>query len=87
MITTTGERDIEIGRALKRARNAKGLSQWDLANACNTLNGQISDIERGRRSLTLRTARICSDLLDVDFVLMLLQSCCPPGYTVTKDTK
>ena len=43
-ITTTQD----IGAAIRRARNAQGLRQPDLAGACGTSVRFISELERGK---------------------------------------
>lgn len=39
-----------LGNALKRARQAKGLSQLQLANRANVAQSYINDLEAGRKT-------------------------------------
>lgn len=49
-----------IVEALKRARKAAGVTQWDLAHALGTDQSQISKLERSERRLDIIDyLRIC----------------------------
>ena len=57
-----------IGTNIKRFRTEQELSQLDLAVMCNLEKTAISRIENGRTNLTLKTALILSDALEIEVV-------------------
>ena len=66
---------IRIGLKIKELREAKNISQQDLAAACNFEKSNMSRIEAGRTNLTIGTLlKICEalninliDALDTDY--------------------
>lgn len=54
-----------FGASLKRIREAKGMSQLDLASLSSLEKTSISRIENGRTNITLTTAIILSTSLGV----------------------
>ncbi len=54
-----------FGLSIKSIREAKGLSQLDLASLSNLEKTSISRIENGRTNVTLTTIAILSAALDV----------------------
>ena len=61
----------DIGKRIKQARQAKGLSQMELAEAVGISVSFLSNIEVGRQSMNIRTLIAISDILDVstDWIL------------------
>ena len=61
----------DIGKRIKQARQAKGLSQMELAEAVGISVSFLSNIEVGRQSMNIRTLIAISDALDVstDWIL------------------
>ena len=61
----------EIGKRVKQARQAKGLSQMELAEAVGISVSFLSNIEVGRQSMNIKTLIAISDTLDVstDWIL------------------
>lgn len=57
----------EPGAALKGARLREGLSQVELAKMCQTTQGAISAMERGRRSIGKRVARRLAMVLNTHY--------------------
>ena len=61
----------DIGKRIKQARQAKGMSQMELAEAVGVSVSFLSNIEVGRQSMNIRTLIAISDVLDVstDWIL------------------
>ncbi len=61
----------EIGQRIKQARQAKGMSQMELAEAIGISVSFLSNIEVGKQSMNIRTLIAISDILDVstDWIL------------------
>ena len=57
--------------ALVKARNDKGLSQRDLAQALRVSQSKIASIENGKRTLTLDMAAMMARELEVDLAPLL----------------
>ena len=55
-----------LGENVRKLRMKRGLSQGDLASACNVSYPRISEIERGVGNPTVRTLKLIADKLDVD---------------------
>lgn len=47
------ERRVRVGLAIRRAREAAGLSQADLARAADLPRSHVCDTEQGRRGVSL----------------------------------
>lgn len=56
----------EIGTKLKELRKARSLKQWQVAEGVGLSRAAISNIEAGRRSLTLATLQTFADFYKVD---------------------
>lgn len=56
----------ELGRRIKTAREAKGLSQEDLAGAVGVRSGIVSRWENGRNVPRLKRLAEIADVLDCD---------------------
>ncbi len=56
---------VKIGRNIKAAREAGGMSQQDLAAGCNFEKSNMSRIEAGRSNLTVGTLLKISDVLGI----------------------
>lgn len=61
----------DIGKRIKQARQAKGLSQMELAESVGISVSFLSNIEVGRQSMNIRTLIAISEILDVstDWIL------------------
>ena len=55
-----------LGAALRRVREARGLSQHDLAQAADVQRTTISAIENSQRSVNTETLLRLCDVLDVE---------------------
>ena len=58
--------NIEIGTKLKELRKSRSLKQWQVAEGVGLSRAAISNIEAGRRSLTLSTLQTFADFYKVD---------------------
>ena len=58
--------EIEIGKKLKDLRLARSLKQSEVAEALGLSRAAISNIESGRRSLTLHTLKKFADFYKID---------------------
>lgn len=61
-----GNNNKEIGAKLKELRKARSLKQWQVAEGVKLSRAAISNIEAGRRSLTLSTLQTFADFYKVD---------------------
>lgn len=55
----------EIGERVRQARQARGLSQADLAELLNVSDGYISKVELGKNAMTVTVLVKLSDALNV----------------------
>ena len=69
------ERTIEraLGAVVRRSREARGLSQDQLAEVCELDRTYISAIERGLRNVSLNAVRQIAEGLDLSFPHFLRQ--------------
>lgn len=58
--------NLDIGHKLKELRKARSLKQWQVAEGVGLSRAAISNIEAGRRSLTLSTLQTFADFYKVD---------------------
>ena len=58
--------DTKIGSKLKELRLSRDLKQCEVAEALNLSRAAISNIENGRRSLTLNTLKRFADFYKID---------------------
>lgn len=60
--------DIEtrFGKQVKYYRNKRGMTQSELADACGKHQHYISDVECGKRNVTLKAIEKIADALRVD---------------------
>lgn len=58
--------DTKIGTKLKDLRLARSLKQFEVAEALGLSRAAISNIEHGRRSLTLNTLKRFADFYQID---------------------
>lgn len=56
---------MSIGENVKRFRNARKLSQLQLAEAVGVTQPMIAQIERGTKSLTMELGKDIADILKV----------------------
>lgn len=54
--------DIELAKRLKSYRNFKNLTQKDVAKHLNVPHSAVSDIENGKRDITVGELKIFSNL-------------------------
>lgn len=53
----------KLGKNIKRIREAKGLSLWDVSHECAIDASKIAKIEKGQFNITLRTVNeLCKGL-------------------------
>jgi transcriptional regulator with XRE-family HTH domain len=62
---------IALGRRIKRLREKKGLSQGQLAQACDLWRGHIGQIERGNHNIRLSSLLKITKKLDITIERML----------------
>jgi len=55
----------KLGQNMKRIRTKKNMSQGDIARALEVDRGYISNIESGKKNLTLATIQKLADALGV----------------------
>ena len=55
----------KLGQNMKRIRTKKNMSQGDIARALEVDRGYISNIENGKKNLTLATIQKLADALGV----------------------
>ena len=55
----------KLGQNMKRIRTKKNMSQGDIARALEVDRGYISNIESGKKNLTLATIQRLADALGV----------------------
>ncbi len=55
----------KLGQNMKRIRTKKNMSQGDIARALEVDRGYISNIESGKKNLTLATIQKLADALKV----------------------
>lgn len=63
-----------IGEKLKDLRLARDLKQFEVAEAVDLSRATISNIESGRRSLTLKTLKRFADFYKIDISYFELES-------------
>lgn len=56
----------DLGKNIKKYRQAKGLKQFDIAIALDCTYEYISRVERGQKYLSLRRLFELADILEVD---------------------
>lgn len=61
-----------FGKNVKKYRNQSELSQEDLADMCNLHRTYISDIERGKRSISLNNIEKISLALNIDIYKLFI---------------
>ena len=64
---------IECGMRLKECRQEAGMTQKELADKINLTYQSISNIECGKRSLTVENARACAKVLNVRMEYLLCE--------------
>ena len=58
--------NIEFGKKIVALRNAKGISQEELAYRCGIHRAYMGTIERGEKSVTLNTIEKIAKGLEID---------------------
>lgn len=64
----------ELGDKVKILRKRRGLKQDDLAEVLELSRGQISNLEKGRRNLSLKQLEKLCDYFKVDISYFLMSS-------------
>ena len=59
---------LQFGLKIKALREARDMSQTELASLCDLEKTSISRIENGRTNITLKTSVILSKALDVKLI-------------------
>lgn len=61
-----------MGRRIKKARKAKGLTQEQLAELCDLSTAHIGHVERGSRALSIETLVKIAMVLEIstDYILL-----------------
>ena len=67
------DKKIECGKRLKECRLEAGITQKELADKINITYQSISNIECGKRSLTVENARSCAKILNVRIEYLLCE--------------
>lgn len=57
---------LKVGKQLKELREARGWRQYEVADKVNMSRASISNIEAGRRSLTLQGLKKFAELYQID---------------------
>ena len=57
--------ETRFGLNVRKIRKEKGLTKEDLANCCNCYQHYISELERGKRNISLRAADMIANALGV----------------------
>jgi transcriptional regulator with XRE-family HTH domain len=65
---------VKIGEAVKIARNAKGLTQGQLAEACGVDQPMISRIEKGSEDVSEKKLKLVCNWLDIGEVDTVLKN-------------
>lgn len=58
---------VQIGERIKELRDAKNLSQQDLANAADMERSFITHIETGKRNISVDTLQKVLEALEISF--------------------
>lgn len=73
MLTTVGTQRIfgnkDVGRAIRAARTARGLTQIELAQHANVSRGVLQKLEGGRGTATLENVLKILHMLSLDLVV------------------
>ena len=65
---------VKIGEAVKIARNAKGLTQGQLAELCGIDQSMISRIESGNENLSEKKIKLVCGILQLGEIATALKS-------------
>ncbi len=60
-----------LGKRVREARIARGLTQQELANLCCLNRSYISEVEAGKRNITISNAEKIALALQIDLVDLL----------------
>lgn len=58
--------EARFGHNVRKIRKSKKITQEELANKCNCYQHYISELERGKRNISLRAAEIIANALGVE---------------------
>ena len=62
---------MTVGGNIKKLRKARGLSQFDFAKKIGISRNYVSELERDKRSPSVRTLKSIADKLDIPITLLL----------------
>jgi len=65
-MTDKKQLQIAIGKRIKQLREEQGISQQDIAAACNIEKTNFSRIETGNTNPTIYTLKIIADNLNIE---------------------
>ena len=63
---------FDLGEKIKLLRNRRGLKQDDLSDVLNLSRGQISNLEKGRRNISLKQLEKLCEYFKVDISYFLM---------------
>ena len=61
----------KVGEAIKKARKEQGITQMDLADACNFEKQNMQRLESGRTNPTIKTLLKIARALDIELIDLL----------------
>ena len=64
---------VRYGKAVRKFRNKKMLSQEDFADKCGLHRTYISDVELGKRNVSLENVERISDALDMSIADIFIE--------------
>lgn len=62
---------VELGEKIKSLRKRRCLKQDDIANILKISRGQVSNLEKGRRSINLEQLNILCNFFEIDMSYFL----------------
>lgn len=65
---------MKVGKQIQELREARGWRQWELAEKVGVSRSTVSNIESGRRSLTLETLRRFCDVFQINISYFAIES-------------
>lgn len=75
---------VKIGEAVKIARNAKGMSQGQLADLCGIDQPMISRIESGNENVSEKKIKFVCDVLGIGNITIALEKNNPQDFSTSR---
>ncbi|MBQ4630921.1 MAG: helix-turn-helix transcriptional regulator [Clostridia bacterium] len=75
---------VSLGERIRKARKSKGMTQEQLAEACDLSTAHIGHIERGTRALSIESLITISEVLKISTDYLLLDISNSPDKNITK---